>query len=73
MHFRAAAHLASNRHRNEFLGGRVVLAVSRFRYQSRRNDEPLLTRLVELAQEKQRYGYRRLLVLLTCPRYSYQR
>ena len=40
------------------------MAVSSYRYQSRRSDEPLRTRLVELAREKPRYGYRRLHVLL---------
>ena len=44
--------------------GLMLLAVSSYRYQSRRNDEPLRTRLVELAREKPRFGYRRLLVLL---------
>ena len=43
--------------------GLVLLAVSSYRYQSRRNDEPLRIR-VELAREKPRFGYRRLLVLL---------
>jgi putative transposase len=42
----------------------VLLAVSSYRYQPGRNDEPLRARLVELAREKPRYGYRRLLVLL---------
>ena len=40
------------------------MAVSSYRYQSRRCDEPLRTRLVELAREKPRFGYRRLHVLL---------
>jgi putative transposase len=40
------------------------MAVSSYRYQSRRSDEPLRTRLVELAREKPRFGYRRLQVLL---------
>jgi len=44
--------------------GLVLLAVSSYRYQSRRSDEPLRTRLVELAREKPRFGYRRLHVLL---------
>jgi putative transposase len=39
------------------------LAVSTYRYRSQRSDEPL-TRLVELAREKPRFGYRRLHVLL---------
>jgi putative transposase len=44
--------------------GLVTMAVSSYRYQSRRSDEPLRTRLVELAREKPRFGYRRLHVLL---------
>ena len=40
------------------------MAVSSYRYQSRRSDEPLRRRLVELAREKPRFGYRRLHVLL---------
>src|SRR5271169_3488749 len=44
--------------------GVVTMAVSSYRYQSRRSDEPLRTRLVELAREKPRFGYRRLQVLL---------
>jgi hypothetical protein len=32
-------------------------------YETRRSDEPLRTRLVELAREKPRFGYRRLHVL----------
>jgi putative transposase len=42
----------------------LTLAVSSFRYQSRRSDEPLRERLVKLAREKPRFGYRRLHVLL---------
>ena len=42
----------------------LLLAVSSYRYQSRRSDEPLRTQLVELARAKPRYGYRRLQVLL---------
>jgi len=42
----------------------MTMAVSSYRYQSRRSDEPLRTRLVELAREKPRFGYRRLHVLL---------
>ncbi len=42
----------------------VMLATSTYRYQSRRSDEPLRTRLVELARAKPRFGYRRLHVLL---------
>jgi len=44
--------------------GRMTMAVSSYRYQNRRSDEPLRTRLVELAREKPRFGYRRLHVLL---------
>jgi putative transposase len=44
--------------------GLVMLAVSTYRYQARRSDEPLRTRLVELARQKPRFGYRRLQVLL---------
>lgn len=44
--------------------GVMALAVSSYRYQTRRSDEPLRTRLVELAREKPRFGYRRLHVLL---------
>ena len=42
----------------------MMVAVSTARYQSRQSDEGLRTRLVELAREKPRYGYRRLHVLL---------
>ena len=42
----------------------LTVAVSSYRYQSRRNDEGLRLRLVELAREKPRFGYRRLHVLL---------
>jgi putative transposase len=42
----------------------MLLAVGTHRYVSRRTDEPLRTRLVELAREKPRFGYRRLQVLL---------
>jgi len=42
----------------------LLLAVSSVRYHSVRSDEPLRARLVELAREKPRYGYRRLQVLL---------
>jgi putative transposase len=42
----------------------MLLAVSSFRYQTRRDDGPLRTRLVELAWQKPRYGCQRLLVLL---------
>ena len=44
--------------------GLVTMAVSSYRYQTRRDDEPLRARLVELAREKPRFGYRRLQVLL---------
>src|SRR5438477_2317710 len=44
--------------------GVMTMAVSSYRYQTRRWDEPLRTRLVELAREKPRFGYRRLQVLL---------
>ena len=44
--------------------GLMASAVSSYRYQARRSDEPLRTRLVELAREKPRFGYRRLHVLL---------
>jgi putative transposase len=44
--------------------GLMTMAVSSYRYQSKRSDEPLRTRLVELAREKPRFGYRRLHVLL---------
>src|SRR5437588_5134383 len=44
--------------------GLMTVAVSSYRYQTRRWDEPLRTRLVELAREKPRFGYRRLQVLL---------
>ena len=40
----------------------MLVAVGTYRY--RRSDEPLRTRLVELAREKPRFGYRRLHVLL---------
>jgi putative transposase len=42
----------------------VLMAVSSYRYQTSRTDEPLRTKLVELAREKPRFGYRRLHVLL---------
>lgn len=44
--------------------GLVRLAVTTYRYGSQRSDEPLRTKLVELAREKPRFGYRRLHVLL---------
>lgn len=40
------------------------LSVTSYRYESQRRDEPLRTKLVELAREKPRFGYRRLHVLL---------
>ncbi len=42
----------------------MMLAVSTYRYKSKCSDEPLRTKLVELAREKPRFGYRRLHVLL---------
>src|SRR5256714_4531414 len=42
----------------------MMLAVTTYRYRSRRTDEPLRTKLVQLAREKPRFGYRRLHVLL---------
>src|SRR6266481_9151208 len=44
--------------------GVMTIAVSSYRYQTRRWDEPLRAKLVELAREKPRFGYRRLQVLL---------
>jgi len=44
--------------------GLMTMAMSSYRYRSQRSDEPLRTRLVELAREKPRFGYRRLQVLL---------
>src|ERR1700691_3008042 len=44
--------------------GLMGMAAASYRYQSRRSDEPLRTRLMELAREKPRFGYRRLHVLL---------
>jgi putative transposase len=44
--------------------GLLTIAVASYRYQTKRSDEPLRTRLVELAREKPRFGYRRLQVLL---------
>jgi putative transposase len=44
--------------------GLMTVAVSSYRYQVRRSDEGLRQRLVELAREKPRFGYRRLHVLL---------
>ena len=42
--------------------GLMSIAVSSYRYQSRRSDESLREKLVRLAREKPRYGYRRLQV-----------
>lgn len=42
----------------------MLVATGTYRYRSQRSDEPLRTRLVELAREKPRFGYRRLHVLL---------
>ncbi len=42
----------------------MMLAVTTYRYRSQRTDEPLRTKLVQLAGEKPRFGYRRLHVLL---------
>ena len=44
--------------------GLMGMAVTTYRYRSQRTDEPLRTRLVELARSKPRFGYRRLQVLL---------
>ena len=44
--------------------GLMGMAVTTYRYRSQRTDEPLRTKLVELARSKPRFGYRRLHVLL---------
>jgi len=44
--------------------GLMTIAVSSYRYRTRRSDEGLRARLVGLAREKPRWGYRRLHVLL---------
>lgn len=44
--------------------GLLLVAAGTYRYRSQRSDEPLRTRLVALAREKPRYGYRRLHILL---------
>jgi putative transposase len=44
--------------------GLMGIAVASYRYRSQRSDEALRTKLVELAREKPRFGYRRLHVLL---------
>ena len=54
------SHPASQRRACELM----EMAESSYRYQSRRNDEPLRNQLIELARDKVRYGYRRLHVLL---------
>ena len=42
----------------------MMLAVTTYRYRIQRTDEPLRSKLVELARGKPRFGYRRLHVLL---------
>jgi putative transposase len=42
----------------------LLVPVSSYRYQARRNDDGLRERLIALAREKPRFGYRRLHVLL---------
>jgi len=42
----------------------ALVAVRTYRYQTRRNDESLRSRLVELARERPRFGCRQLHVLL---------
>ncbi|KAA6463408.1 transposase [Acidobacteria bacterium AB60] len=42
----------------------LSIAVSSYRYQSRRSDESLREKLTRLAREKPLYGYRRLQVLV---------
>jgi putative transposase len=54
-------HYAASEHR---VCGLMGMAVSSYRYENKRTDEPLRTKLVELAREKPRFGYRRLHVLL---------
>jgi putative transposase len=44
--------------------GLMGMAVASYCYRTTRSDEPLRTKLVELAREKPRFGYRRLQVLL---------
>jgi hypothetical protein len=51
----------------------MTLAVTTYRYRSQRSDEPLRTKLVELAREKPRFGYRRLHVLLRGERVNHKR
>src|SRR5271165_5803938 len=55
------AEYAASEHR---VCGLMGMAVSSYRYQTTRCDDELRTRLVELAREKPRFGYRRLHVLL---------
>lgn len=50
----------SERHACELIG----IAVSSFRYESQRNDDEVRDKLVALAREKPRFGYRRLHVLM---------
>jgi putative transposase len=45
-------------------GVRLMTVVSSYRNETRRTDEPLRTRVVELARENPSFGYRRLHVLL---------
>jgi putative transposase len=45
--------------------GLMGMAAASYRYETTRSDEPLRTRLVELARAKPRFGYRRLHVLLS--------
>jgi putative transposase len=45
--------------------GLMGIAVATYRYQGRKRNEGLRARLIELAREKPRYGYRRLHVLLS--------
>jgi len=47
------------------LCGLMEIAVSSYRYRSARSDAALRERLVELARQKPRWGYRRLHILLT--------
>jgi putative transposase len=44
--------------------GLMGIAVASYRYRTTRSDEPLRTKLVELARKKPRFGYRRLHILL---------
>jgi putative transposase len=49
---------------NAGLCGLLSIAVSSYRYRSRRSDDLLREKLLRLAREKPRYGYRRLQVLV---------